>query len=180
MTLPRSNIPNPMIPQIIGWKLDLISTNGITMPHYCMQGNDEAESSRAYQNVSAEENPSEEESYHNNNSVSENPESLVLYYPYIFPEPVYHGPFETYFQAPLEYQNAYNDIMIGLRDPPPKYGYEHSMPSSPIKCLDRSLRQPDEINMEKIMDKARTQFYGQQVYEYGENLIILGKDLMKN
>ncbi|KAI3773701.1 hypothetical protein L1987_48231 [Smallanthus sonchifolius] len=80
----------------------------------------------------------------------------------MFPEPPYDGPFKEYFQPPPEYQNAYNDIMVRLCEPPPKYGYEHSMPSSPIECLEHSLRQTDEITREKIMDKAWTKFYGKQ------------------
>ncbi|KAI3777108.1 hypothetical protein L1987_46902 [Smallanthus sonchifolius] len=63
-----------------------------------LQGNNETESSRTHPNMSAEEDPSEEESYHNYVS-----------------EPFYHRPFKTYFQAPPEYQNAYNDIMVGVR-----------------------------------------------------------------
>ncbi|KAI3825318.1 hypothetical protein L1987_06800 [Smallanthus sonchifolius] len=137
-------------------------------------------SSHTQQNISAEEDPSEES--HHYESASENPEdypffnntsgnsdhqsynseSPVLYDPYMFPEPIYHGPFESYFQAPRGYQNTYNDIMVGLREPPPKNGYEHSMPSSPIECLDRSLRQTDEVTREKIMDKTRIKFYIQQ------------------
>ncbi|KAI3827067.1 hypothetical protein L1987_01130 [Smallanthus sonchifolius] len=129
--------------------------------------------------MSTEEEPFEEESYHNS-STSENPESPILYDPYMFPEPVYHGPFETSFQAPPEYQNAYNVIMVGLRELPPKFGYEHSMPSSLIECLDRSLRQTDKVTREKIMDKAKTHFSGQQVYEYGESLMTLDQVLMKD
>ncbi|KAI3813692.1 hypothetical protein L1987_18422 [Smallanthus sonchifolius] len=132
-----------------------------------------AESSHAQQNMSTEEDPSEE-SYHCKPAYEKhedypfynNSKSPILYDLYIFPEPVYHGPLETYFEAPPKYQNAYNDIMVGLREPTPKYGYEHIMPSSPIECLDRSLRQTDEVTREKIMDKARNKFYGQQVYEY--------------
>ncbi|KAI3818383.1 hypothetical protein L1987_12189 [Smallanthus sonchifolius] len=98
-----------------------------------LQGNNEAESSYIQQNNSTEENPSEEshqyehasenpEDYPFNNSVSNSPDyqsynskTHVLYDPYMFPEPPYDGPFKEYFQAPPEYQNAYNDIMMGLR-----------------------------------------------------------------
>ncbi|KAI3776790.1 hypothetical protein L1987_46580 [Smallanthus sonchifolius] len=150
------------------------------------------------QNNSTEEDPSEEshqyerasenpEDYPFNNSISNssdyqsyNSRSPVLYDLYMFPEPPYDGPFKEYFQAPPKYQNVYNDNMVGLRKPPPKYGYAESMPYSPIECLDRSLRQTDEVTRNKIMDKARTKFYGKQVYEYGEELMTLGKELMKD
>ncbi|KAI3807632.1 hypothetical protein L1987_23564 [Smallanthus sonchifolius] len=145
-----------------------------------LQGNNEVESSHAQHNTYSEEDPSED-SYHYE-PVSENPDdypfnnpvsnssdyqshnsgSPVLYDPYMFLEPPYDGPFKEYFHAPPKYQNSYNDIMVGLREPPPKYGYEHIMPSSHIECLECSLRQTDEITWEKIIDKARTKFYGKQ------------------
>ncbi|KAI3783391.1 hypothetical protein L1987_42471 [Smallanthus sonchifolius] len=76
-----------------------------------LQGNNEAESSYIQQNKSIEEDTSEES--HQYEPISENPED------YPFNNPISN----KYFQAPPEYQNAYNDIMMGLRKQPPKYGY---------------------------------------------------------
>ncbi|KAI3695451.1 hypothetical protein L1987_78448 [Smallanthus sonchifolius] len=157
-----------------------------------MQGN-EAQSSQIQ---SSEKDPYEDPQYQ---SASENPndypfnkpisnisdhqsynsESPVMYDQYVFPEPTY-DPYQAYFSSSPECHHVYNDMLMGIRDPPPKYGYKYTMPSSHIECLDRSSRQTDEINKKRIMDKKRTQFYGKQVYAYGKDLKTLGKGLMKD
>ncbi|KAI3717660.1 hypothetical protein L1987_69418 [Smallanthus sonchifolius] len=122
-----------------------------------VQGN-EAQSSQIH---SSEEDSSEDSHYQTasenpndypfNNPISNSSDyqsyhsgSPVMYDPYVFPEPTYGGPYQAYFQSPPEYQHAYNDMMVGIREPPPKYGYKYNMPSSHIECLDRSLRKKDE------------------------------------
>ncbi|KAI3808913.1 hypothetical protein L1987_24876 [Smallanthus sonchifolius] len=51
------------------------------------------------------------------------------------------------------YDNVYNDIVLGLRDPPPKFGYSASTPGSTIECLDRSLRETDQVKKELILTR---------------------------
>ncbi|KAI3828074.1 hypothetical protein L1987_02171 [Smallanthus sonchifolius] len=51
------------------------------------------------------------------------------------------------------YDNVYNDIVLGLRDPPPKFGYPASTLGSPIECLDRSLHETDQVKKELILTR---------------------------
>ncbi|KAI3776045.1 hypothetical protein L1987_45805 [Smallanthus sonchifolius] len=103
--LPNNHSPtlNLITLLVNGWRLQNNSTE-----------EDPSEGSQQYERAS--ENP-EDYPFNNpsSNYQSHNSETAVLYDPYMFLEPPYDGPFKVYFHAPPEYQNAYNDIMMGLQ-----------------------------------------------------------------
>ncbi|KAI3797686.1 hypothetical protein L1987_32949 [Smallanthus sonchifolius] len=91
-------------------------------------------------------------------------------------------------------------MSVGLRDPPPKFGYPASTPGSPIECHDRLLRETVHVKKELILtreelaetqkdlskpnrkltkkDKERKSF-AREIWNQGKGLMKEAKDMIK-
>ncbi|KAI3754420.1 hypothetical protein L1987_54203 [Smallanthus sonchifolius] len=129
---------------------------------------DSSEDSQYYQTAS--ENPDD---YPFNNPVSNtfdyqshNFGSPVMYDPYVFPEPTYSGPYQAYFQSPPEYHNAYNDMLVVIRKPPPKFGEigNPSVPYNPSINI-HSAPAAGSYNITPVYSKKFHEGYAEMPYE---------------
>ncbi|KAI3776868.1 hypothetical protein L1987_46658 [Smallanthus sonchifolius] len=85
--------------------------------------------------------------------------------PYLYPigeENPYTLPtmLEEYIKEPVNgpndlYHNVFNDILFGIREPPPQYNYSSAHLGTPIEFLDRALRETDEVKKESRQLKER-------------------------